>query len=360
MKNIAIFYGGNSYEKEISIITACQVMKNIDEKKYKIFPIFMDGNFKMLENPQNINTYRENYKAKDVAIAGKNIYAKKKNKLKFLANIDCAILCNHGGEGEDGRVEGFLDINNIPYTSANHKASVVGMYKNLTKAYLNENKIKNVKYLYLTKENRANVNLESLSYPCIVKPNSLGSSIGISVAFNKDELHTALDLAFELDSEVIIEKVVTNFKEYNIACIKDGDKVLESQIEEVKKEDNFLSFNEKYISNGENKRIIPANVNKLVEIKIREISKKCYQELNMKGVCRFDFIVDEKSRVYLNEFNTIPGSLGFYLFKGLDFKDLITIMIENAIKEKSDGLKIYSSNILKQYSENVNSLKIHK
>lgn len=358
MKNIAVVFGGNSFEKDVSIITACQAMKNMDKKKYKIWPIILENSFKLVENGLEISSYINEYKTHEVVFLGNKLFRVKKKKFKYLINIDAVLNCCHGGYGEDGTLKGFFDILNIPVVSSSVSASNIGMYKNLTKCFLNENKIKHLKGIYIKKGVEFDDVINKIEFPCIVKPNSLGSSIGIKIVDNKNALIEAINEIFALDNEIIIEKYLDGFKEYNIAAFKANGKVILSQIEEIES-NNYLDFDEKYL-NANAKRKIPANISENIDKKIRNSVLKIYDKLDVGGVCRFDFLEKDNS-VYLNEFNTIPGSLAYYLFKGLEFKDLIEILIEEACdKNNKNSIKEYKSDVLKFYNKNQNTVKMHK
>ena len=181
--------------------------------------------------------------------------------------------------------------------------------------------------------------LNKITFPCIVKPAKLGSSIGISKCENKEELINALNLAFVFDLEVLIEPFLENFKEYNIALLKQNNEIVFSQIEQPLKKDEILSFQDKYLKNSKVKgmesldRLIPANIELNEKKLIQKYAQKIYNALNFNGVIRIDFIWFN-NKIYLNEINSIPGSLANYLF------DIpYNLLLENIIKEETKQFK---------------------
>ena len=208
-------------------------------------------------------------------------------------------------------------------------------------------------------------NVEKLGYPVVVKPATLGSSVGISYVKDDNDLATAIEEAMKYDVKVVIEKAVSNLVEVNCSVFGNYSHQETSVIEEVTSEEELLTFADKYISGGKKKgpskgmasasRIIPARISKELEEKIKETSKAAFKALNLSGVCRIDYLIDKKTnKFYINEPNTIPGSLSFYLWEptGKKYMDLLDEMITLAIKDyKNRARKIYSfeSNILSNY-----------
>ena len=208
--------------------------------------------------------------------------------------------------------------------------------------------------------------IEEVPFPAIVKPAYLGSSIGIKVVKNNEELEQALNVAYKYTNKVLIEKAIINFKEYNCAVIKDHNELITSTIEEVKHDEEILSFSQKYEKSegkmsGSPNRIIPASINEQLKEEIIKISKELYRWFDLKGVVRIDYIYDlDENKLYVNELNNIPGSLAFYLFEkeGIPFTKMIDILVTNAIIEKHNKDKkitTFESNVF-----NKKSLKLNK
>ena len=367
MKNLVVIYGGNSCEKDISIITALQAISAVDKTKYKVYPIFWSDGFYILENYNKIETYSSSarYVGKQVTFNKNVLCVLKKNKIKKLADIDCALLCTHGGMGENGALQGFLEVNEIPYTSPGVLASAIGMDKAICKMICKRLSLPTLPYGAVY-EGEGKENLEKviarIGFPMIVKPAKQGSSIGISICKTREELDENLKVAFVYDKKVVIEKALTDFKEINCACIKSKDKIYPSTLEEPVGWQEFLTFEDKYMSSAGKvtktsaKRIFPAELSEIESKKIQNMTVKLYTALECKGIIRCDFLLDKASgEIYLNEINTVPGSLAGYLYEDRDFKlkDVIEIIVEEAIKDtKSQRSYHYSSKVLQYYAKN--------
>ncbi|MDE6189130.1 MAG: D-alanine--D-alanine ligase [Clostridia bacterium] len=367
MKNLAVFYGGNSCEKDISIITALQAMDAADKTKYKIYPIYFTDCFILPDEYNKVETYAKATppNGKRLVLNGRELYAVKKSKLKKLADIDCALLCAHGGCGENGALQGFLEIHNIPYTSPGVLASAVGMDKAVCKMICRRLSLPVLPYgtIYEGESESALAKIVArIGFPMIVKPAKQGSSIGISICKDDAELEENLKVAFNYDKKVVIEKALTNFKEINCACVKIKDKIYPSTLEEPVGWQDFLTFEDKYMSNcgkitkASAKRIYPAKLSENDTAKIQFMTSKLYSALECKGIVRCDFLLDSDSgEVYLNEINTVPGSLAGYLYEDRDIKlkDIIDIVVDEAIKDARENKSfVYSSKVLQYYAKN--------
>ena len=307
--NIAIIYGGKSVEHEISVITALGAYEALKDK-YEVSLLYFNKSNELflLEEPIFIN----NKKPIKISLINGGYMCKKHKK-----RLDMAILCTHGGAMEGGGLQGLLELYNICYTGSDHITSSILIDKIFTKEILKNNDIPVVEYTY-------SKNVINYSMPCIVKPSRLGSSIGIKVCY--DNLEKSIIEGLEFDERVLIEKYLKEFKEYNIAVLS-GDEVVLSNIEEVYKSDDILSYDDKYKSKSD-KRIIPAIIDEKIENEIKEIALKSTKILNIKGVVRFDFLYDGK--LYLNEINSIPGSLAYYLFD-ISYLDLLENLMKIAL-----------------------------
>ena len=365
--NIGVIIGGCSVESEISLISGSQAYLNIDNTKYNKIMFYLDKNNKLYTGKclENIETFKTNKftDLKEVALININnqVYYYLLTKPKKLYPVDIFIPVVHGYGVEDGTIAGYLDMYKATYTSSSLISSSTIQDKTITKTVLDKYKIDNVKYQILLSE-QDEVTLE---LPLIIKPAYLGSSIGISIAKTKEELHDAINEAFKYSNKVLVEKYIKNFKEYNCAVIKNKDEYISSSIEEVLHTKDILSFVDKYEDNNKmsssTNRIVPANISDELNKKIKDLSIYIYKIFNLNGVVRLDYLYDiEEDILYVNEINNIPGSLSYYLFEPLNisFTKLLDILIYNAIyeKHKKDQLiTVFKSNVL-----NSKTLKLKK
>jgi D-alanine-D-alanine ligase len=366
MKTVALFFGGKSVEHDISIITALQTMKSFP-KEYKLFPIYIkpDGEFVTAENLKNKEIYlnlTKNAKkiAKITLNLGKNeMFLLKNNKIKQKTKIDCALICNHGHGGEDGSLQGLLELCDIPYTSCSLTSSAVCMDKELTKILITHARIPTPKFVSIKKVDSDLKKIEKeIGYPCIIKPSRCGSSVGINIASNENDLKNAVSNAFLFDDKVIIEQFVSNAREFCCAVVKNGSKLFASKVDEVEK-GNFYTFEEKYLQ-AKNKN--DKKIQKSLADKIVLLAKKTYDILDCDGVVRIDFLLGQDGKLFVNEVNSIPGSLAFNLFDG-KFEDLLCTIIEMAIKkheEKKDINYTFSSSAIQNFINISNSQKSGK
>lgn len=340
---IAVFFGGQSVEHEISIITACQVMSALSVN-YTVFPIYISKNnkfyykntFNDLETFKNINKYLKS--SNEVTILKKN----KKNCIKtkaFKKNkfFDLAFPIVHGKGMEDGTLLSYLKLLKIPCVSDSAIFYSLAQNKTLTKRILNSLNIANAPFVSL-KEYQDISSVEELKYPLIIKPNSLGSSIGIVKANNKQELIEGINEVFKYDRVALIEEFINDSKEYNISVVQKQDEILVSEIEEVVKNSDILSYKQKYEGGqkikgmASSKRVFPADINSKIKEEIEETAKRIYLNMEAKGVIRIDFLY--KDKLYVNEVNAIPGSYSYYLWKDkLDFVELLDLVIEDSKRE---------------------------
>lgn len=382
-KNIAVIFGGESTEHDISILTGIQVANALDKQKYNLIPIYIDqkGNWFYGNELLNIKFYANfnQKKVKKVVILPTNshLFIEKFGKYKEFMNLDCAILACHGKNGEDGTLQGLLELSHIPYSSSGVFASSVGLNKVKMKELFFANKIPICKYQVVEKFEfeKNKFEFENLIFPVIVKPCNLGSSIGISVCQNQYELKKALELAFLFDDVAIIEECIKNLKEVNISVLGNKQDAICSVTEQPISK-GLLSFEKKYMStrskssncgtktqkefsgtkNGMQNidRIVPADITKNQEKRIKDLALKIFEITNSKGVVRIDFMIDnDTGKVYANEINTIPGSFAFYLWQksGINFEKLLDKVIEIAIddKNKKENLTtIFNSSVLNQ------------
>lgn len=382
---VGVIFGGESVEHEVSIITAVQAMEYIDQNKYEIVPIYISKDRtwytgKMLMDISIYNDF-DNLKryAKKVTLCRKNgaFYLQTINGLfkKNVAEIDIAFPIVHGNNVEDGTLAGYLDTLGIPYVGSRVLGAALGQDKVVQKQVLASENLPIVDYTwfydteYYTNSDEINERINKLGYPVIVKPACLGSSVGITVVKDANDIEKAINEAIKYDTKILVEKMVDNLVEVNCAVLGNYSYQETSLIAEMLTDNEFLTYQDKYIGNGKGAKkggmkdgmassdfIIPARLDKKTEEKVYDLSKKAFRALNLAGVARVDFLIDKKKKeVYINEPNTIPGCLSFYMFhpKGKNYTTLLDEMITIAIKDyKNRCKKTYSfdSNILSNYN----------
>jgi len=322
-----VLFGSQSYEHEISIVSAISMKKVI---KNEIIYVFIDKNRDMYHIPTDkikSNLFSsDEYKKFDLVSINQNGFTKKKLFSNQSLEFDVVLNLVHGGDGEDGTLASLLKFFNIPFIGPRNIASVVSFNKFMTKSYAKEINVKTLECNYFTKGCEVKVD----NYPVIIKPTNLGSSIGVSIVKSDEELDYALDVAFEFDDSIIIEPFIKNVKEYNLAGTKIDNEFVFSIIEEPQKEE-FLDFDKKYLDFNRVETIISANITKELENKLKDNFKKIYNKTFEGALIRCDFFVIE-DEVYLNEINSIPGSMANYLFD--DFNDIINKLANKLPQEK--------------------------
>ncbi len=374
---IGVIFGGTSVEHEISIISALQVINAFDANKYEIIPIYItkEGEWFSGVDLLDIDNYRNipllSKKSKRVymkALNGDhNLYLLNKNFFgrNILVKLDIIFPVFHGGNGEDGAMQGFFEVINIPYFGPNVLSSAIGMDKIIMKKVLNESGLPVIDYTWFYSKdwikNRKEIkeNVAKLKFPVIVKPANLGSSIGILKVNNENELEDAILLAGSFSNRILIEKMVVNLQEINCSVVGDYENSKVSVCEEPIKEGDFLSYEDKYVNNSKGntkgmtstQRVIPAKISEELTKTIQTYAMQTFRNLGCAGVSRIDFLIDcNTQNVYVNEINTIPGSLSFYLWEytNTKFEDLLNDLIELALKayrEKNNLTLTYGSNI---------------
>ena len=311
---LAIVFGGESYEHEISIVSAIALKKVIS---CELVYIFCDKNRDFFLIPADeINSKRfssgEYLKDRKLSLKKGGFYTKKLFGIEQKVDFDVAINIIHGADGEDGKIASLFDFFGIKYIGPRIEGSVVSYNKLFTKLYAKSLDVNVLNYEIVTQKNRK----ISLPLPVIIKPLRLGSSIGVGIVKEQDELEYALDVAFEYDNEVLVEPFIQNVAEYNIAGCKVGKNIIYSTIEEPQKNE-FLDFEKKYMDFSRTQKVFEAKINEVIYSEIRKNFAKLYNSLFEGAIIRCDFFVIE-NRVFLNEINPNPGSLANYLFEEFD------------------------------------------
>ena len=326
--NIAILFGGSSYEHEISIVSAITMKKVL--KKSQITYIFVDANREFwLIDTDKINSKLfssgEYKKGKKLTLKKGGFFTEGMFGSKQVG-FDVALNLIHGRDGEDGKIASLMSFFDIPYISPRIEASVLSYNKLYTKFLAQSLGVKTVPYEHLSKSDPRTI---KTPLPAIIKPVRLGSSIGVSIVRDESELAYALDVAFEFDNDVIIEPFIEGVKEYNQAgCYTDQWEL--SIIEEPHKEE-FLDFEKKYMDFSRDSQVLAAEISPELTEKIQETFKRIYDPLFKGSIIRCDFFV-VNDEVMLNEINPIPGSMANYLFE--DFEAMVWRLAASLPKEE--------------------------
>lgn len=403
---LGVIYGGPSVEHEIAVISAVQAMAAADEAKYQVVPIYIskDGLWYTGEELKDMAAYADLSALKSRL---KRVYMKADRGAHMLISkgrglfakdeeigLDVMLPVMHGAHGEDGCLQGFLELLNIPYAGPGVLAAAVGMDKIMMKNVLAANGLPVLPGVWFTADEwyaaqddclkRAE---DELGYPVIVKPANLGSSVGIARAGGRDELIAALNEAAGFSGRLLLEPCLDDRREINCSVLGYGAKNRASVCEEPLTDNAFLTYQDKYMSGGgakggkmgtkggakmgadagakmsgakagmgSSKRQVPADLPQAVSDEIRELSRRAFVALDGCGVSRIDVMIDNRDqKVYINEVNTIPGSLSFYLWQaeGLDFAALLDELVEAALARQraKDRLTFsYDTNILASFA----------
>ena len=383
---VGVLFGGESVEHEVSIITAVQAMEYISKDKYEVVPIYIDKERNWYTGLEltKMETYKDMELLKNSL--PKVCLTKKENEFvlmktkglfnKVVNTIDVAFPIVHGKGVEDGSLAGYLDTLGIPYVGPSMLGASVGQDKVVQKQIMQMEGIPVANYVwfyetdYLTKNEEILSKINKLGYPVIVKPARLGSSIGINYVKKARDIEAALEEAFSYDEKVVVEEAIDNLLEVDCAVYGNHELMETSLIGEMITNNEFLTFEDKYLNGGKKTPMkkmgskttstsgfkIPAKLDKKVEAEIYELSKKAFRALNLKGVTRFDFLINKETKqVYVNEPNTIPGCLAFFFFtpKDISYEQLLENIITFAIKEYKENKKkvsSFESNVLSTYN----------
>ena len=381
--NVAVFFGGRSVEHEISIISAVQAMGNIDREKYNVIPVYMSKQsvFYSSEALLDIATFRA---GEAEAKADPVTFVPKGNKVVMMnlkgglfkkkdTNIDVCFPIVHGTNCEDGSIQGYIETLGLPYVGCDVMSSALGMDKVLFKNVLLDRKIPTLRCVdfgarewALDSDKIADRRILEIGFPLIVKPANLGSSVGISKVDDETELRPAVDMACSFADRVLVEHAVSNLREINCSVLGDRNDCKASALEEPVAHDKILSYDDKYRANAGKSgskgmaslsRKLPADLTHDKTEEIQRIAVETFKAIGASGVVRRDFLMDgdDNDKVYVNEINTIPGSLSFYLWEatGVNYPELCDRLIELAFKrqrERENTLFTIDTNILNETS----------
>lgn len=392
---LGIIYGGPSVEHEIAVISAVQAISAADDSKYQVVPVYIskDGLWYTGEALRDISAYADlssllakcrrvqmtaDRGSHKLVCRGKGLFAKDEE-----IALDVVLPVMHGAHGEDGCLQGLLELLNIPYAGPGVLAAAVGMDKIMMKNVLAANNLPVLPAVWFTADEWFAAPDEKLAeaeaklgFPMIVKPANLGSSVGIARAADKDELAAALNDAASFSGRLLIEPCLDDRREINCSVLGYGAKVSASVCEEPLTDNAFLTYQDKYMSGGKSskgakpgdktgpakagmgssRRQIPADLPAETAAEIQSLSKRAFVALDGCGVARIDVMIDKRNdKIYINEINTIPGSLAFYLWQaaGTDFTSLIDELVAGALARQRAKDKLtfsYNTNILAGFS----------
>ena len=332
MTRLGIIYGGISTEHDVSEMSAKSVIENLDKEKYEVHKIYINEYGKWF---QEDNDKKE------------EIY----NLVWTLKDLDVVFPVLHGIGGEDGTIQGMLEMLKVPYVGCGVLSSSIGMDKVYTKIIFEKAGIQEAPYIYIkkhedkymiVKENfdEEEFNIEKitgkLKFPMFVKPSNSGSSVGVKKATNNGELKMAIENAAQFDNKILVEQGIEG-KEVECAIL-DGKEIIASTVGEIVPAEEFYSFDAKY-NIPESKTIIPANIEETQIEEIRKIPKKAFKAVDGKGLARVDFFIEkETNKIYINEINTMPGFTKISMYpklfeaQGITYSELLDKLIERAIK----------------------------
>ena len=383
---VGFIFGGETVEHEVSIISAIQAMDKMNLEKYEVVPIYItkDREWYTGDMLKDIDSYQDLDLIKryctNVVLYYKNgsYVLQKKNGLfkSIVKEIDIAFPVVHGTNVEDGVLQGYLQSIGIPFVGPDVYGAVAGQDKVFMKDILKSVDVPMTKYVWFYdvdyKNDREEVikKVKTLKFPVIIKPATTGSSVGISVCENEEELIEGIDDAVQYDNKILVEEVVKNLKEVNIAVMGNYEHQKVSAIEEVLSANKFLTYQDKYVGGGKatkgakapvkgskgmasTNRKLPAKLEEKLEKEIQEIAVKSFKALGACGNSRIDFLIDENTnKVYINEINSIPGSLAFYLWEAKDVS--FTEMLDEVI---NIGIKSYKKRMSKTHTFETNILQ---
>lgn len=380
MIKVGVVFGGVSVEHEVSIISAVQAMNKMDSEKYEVIPIYISKEnewytgsplreIETYKDVELLKRYTKNvvlYRLKDKFVLQSKGFFK-----KIINDIDIVFPVVHGTNVEDGNLQGYLKTIGIPFVGSDVLPSAIAQDKVIQKKIFDSVNLNTPDYLWfydndykLDKEKVLKSIENTFKFPLVVKPATLGSSVGISVAKDKKELEQAINNAIDYDNKVIVETKIENLVEVNISVLGNYENQKLSEIEEVLTSNSVLTYDDKYINGSKKlanrgmasaKRKIPATIDKKILEDVREMAVKAFKEIGLSGNVRIDFLVDNKTKkAYINEINACPGSLAFYLWEPKDktFTILLDEMISIGVKDfkrRNQKVNSFKTNILSNY-----------
>ncbi len=374
---VGVIFGGRSVEHDVSVVTGHQIMNAFDAERYEVVPIYIDrdGAWFTGEPLREIKNFEKDVTALDGVLptllspntrhhglivdpTPRGLFAKSK-----IQRIDVAFPAIHGSHGEDGTLQGLFELADIPYAGCAVLASAIANDKLMAKNVLREAGIPVVDAIGFTRADwldHADAIVaqitEKLAYPVFVKPVTLGSSIGIGRAEDEKLLRAFIDVAASLDRRLLVEGAVTNCVEINCSVLGDDRGMQASVLEQPVSWEEFLTYEEKYLRGGEGMksadRIIPAPLSDELTQQIQDMAIRAFRAVDGRGITRIDFLVrPDSGEIFLNELNTLPGSLSFYLWEptGIPPRDLVHRLVtlaQDAYAEKRRSTYNYQTNLI--------------
>ena len=346
---LGVIFGGMSTEHDVSVVSCTSVIKNLNKEKYEIYPIYISKKgiwYKYLKNTNEIDILQIGESPKEIE--------KIEDIFTYLKNIDVIFPVLHGKYGEDGSIQGLLELLNVPYVGCGVVSSSVGMDKAYTKVIFEKAKIPQAKYVYIRKNEDKYIYIdeefnesifeldklckkveERLKYPVFIKPSNSGSSVGINKAKDNNELKKYIEYAAEFDNKVLIEENI-NGREVECAVLG-NEEVIASCVGEVLSAEDFYTFDAKY-KNVKSLTQIPANIEEEKQEEIKRLAIKAFKAIDGKGLSRVDFFIEKNTgKVYINEINTLPGFTQISMYpklfenEGISYKELLDKLIELAM-----------------------------
>ena len=343
---LGVIFGGMSTEHDVSVLSAYSILNNLNKEKYEVFPIYIDKNGKW-------------YSLKEIqqepVIQEKNIELIN-DVFSYLKKCDVVFPVLHGKYGEDGTIQGLLELLKIPYVGCGVLASAIAMDKVYAKIIFEKANIKQAKFVYIRKDNGKYIYIdkefnetkdeqknicqkieEKIAYPMFVKPSNSGSSVGINKAKNLEELEKYIEYASKFDTKILVEEAIVG-KEIECSVLGNED-VKASVLGEITPAEDFYTYDAKY-NNAESRLTIPANISKELSDKVRKTAIKAFKAIDGKGLARVDFFVNTKTNeIYINEINTLPGFTNISMYpklweySGLKYSDLLDKLVKLALEK---------------------------
>ncbi|MBC8499419.1 MAG: D-alanine--D-alanine ligase [Candidatus Atribacteria bacterium] len=355
---VGIIFGGRSGEHEVSYCSATSIINAIDKNKYTVIPIGITKQGKWIspqETARALQSGKIEGKSSVVLLSDPSskalIYIDSNqglNKSPDLEKLDVIFPVLHGPYGEDGTVQGLLELANIPYVGAGVAASAISMDKDLMKIIFQQKGLPVLKWLTIKRKEWQVDKVETLSlvqknfeYPLFVKPTNLGSSVGITKVHEKEELEKAIDLASSYDRKILIEQGLEEAREIECSVLG-NDEPRASIVGEVRPAGEFYDYDSKYIDK-ETQLIVPADLPDEVSQEVQEIALRAFKAVDAAGMARVDFFVSKKeNKIYLSEINTIPGFTSVSMYprlweaSGIPYSELISRLIQLALERHQD------------------------
>jgi len=377
---VAVIFGGRSVEHDVSVVTGNQVMRAFDAERYEVIPVYInrDGRWYTGEPLLDLKNYRDeivSFKGVESVILSPNTQhhglilnpISKLLQKSEIKRLDVIFPTVHGSHGEDGTLQGLFELADIPYVGCGVLASAVANDKSLTKDVLRQHNIPVIESITFTRadwqENREEILqriLAEFAFPVFIKPATLGSSIGVGRAENQSILVQSIDLAIHFDRRILVERAIVGGAEINCAVMGNGNAIEASVLEQPVSWDQFLTYEEKYMRGGEGmksaERIIPAPISAELTTRIQQYAIDAFKAIDGRGTARMDFLIHQDTgEIYLNEINTMPGSLAFYLWQetGLSAREVVDKLVklaQDAAADKRGNTYDYQTSLIELMS----------